>query len=137
MRHVLAGHDSADAESLGLTDAAMRRVVAAHLDYVADGDVDEQLDVVLLEPGDRLTEVDERLRDVLLTNPYSGKRHGDPGFEPMAETLEDHGHFYEITFLHGDGDYCMVVLVPKTAGIDPELLDLCAGHATPAPDLAA
>lgn len=93
MRHLLAEHDSADA--LGLTDAAMRRVVAAHLDYAADddGDVDVHLDVVLLEPGDRLSDVGERLRGVLLTNPYSGNRHGDPGFEPMAETLEEHGSY--------------------------------------------
>jgi hypothetical protein len=71
-----------------------------------------------------------------LTNHWSRRRLGDPGFAPCFETLEEHATVFEMVFIQSDEGHALVLLIPKTSAIDPELLALCAQHATPAEELS-
>ena len=66
-----------------------------------------------------------------LINHYSRRRLGDPGFMPCFETLEEHATVYEMLFIQSDEGHALVILVPKTSGIDADLLAMCAQYATP------
>jgi hypothetical protein len=44
---------------------------------------------------------------------------------------------YEMLFIQSDEGHALVILIPKTAGIDPELLAMCAQYATPAQELSS
>ena len=45
-----------------------------------------------------------------------------------ANMQEDHGTFYEMLFIFGDGEEAIEIFIPKT-GIDKELLSMCADFA--------
>jgi hypothetical protein len=49
------------------------------------------------------------------------------------EVLEELDTCYETVFVPGDGDFGVVIFIPKLAGIDPDLLAVCAEYAVPAP----
>lgn len=46
--------------------------------------------------------------------------------------LQEHPTFYEMLFIQSDEGHVLVVFIPKSPDVDPELLTLCALHATPA-----
>ena len=48
-------------------------------------------------------------------------------------TRAEHDTCYEMVFVPGDGDFGIVIFIPKHPGIDAELLALCAEYAVPAP----
>jgi len=72
-----------------------------------------------------------------LTNHYSRRPLGDPAFEPCFETLEEYPTVFEMLFIQSDEGHALVILIPRTSGIDPELLALCADYATPAQELSS
>jgi len=116
-------------------DPDVRRMIAAHVAFLAeqaDGDPAELLRVIVVEPGDTLGVVDAATGGLVLANPWSGMRFGEPGFAPSCETLDEYPTLFELTFIVGDGGLVIVVLVPRRPDIDAELLALCASHATPA-----
>jgi len=39
---------------------------------------------------------------------------------------------FEMLFIQSDEGHALVILIPKAAGIDSELLAMCADYATPA-----
>ena len=49
------------------------------------------------------------------------------------EVLEELDTCYEMVFVPGDGDFGIVIFIPKLEGIDPDLLAVCAEYAVPAP----
>jgi len=49
------------------------------------------------------------------------------------EVLEELDTCYEMVFVPGDGDFGIVIFIPKLSGIDPDLLAVCAEYAVPAP----
>ena len=55
---------------------------------------------------------------------------------PCLETLEEHATLYEMLFIQSDEGHALVLLIPKTPAIDPELLALCAQYETPAEELS-
>ena len=72
-----------------------------------------------------------------LTNHYSRRQLGDPGFAPCFETLEEYPTVFKMLFIQSDEGHALVILIPRTSGIDPELLALCADYATPAQELSS
>jgi hypothetical protein len=133
--------DLAALESAGheVGDEAVRALTLRRLNYLrdtADEEAGDEFILVLVEPHDTLDAVDAAVQSSLLNNPFAGTRYGDKAFVPGFETLEEHPTFYDATFILGDGALCIELIVPKVAGIDPRLLDLCAKHASPAPETA-
>jgi hypothetical protein len=84
--------------------------------------------VIIIEAGDSLSDIEEEIGFSILTNLFDDVRYPDPDFVPCFEALEDHGTFYEILFIFGDGDDAVEIFIPKV-GIDNELLAMCAQFA--------
>jgi hypothetical protein len=84
--------------------------------------------VIIIEAGDSLSDIEEEIGFSILTNLFDDVRYPDPDFVPCFEALEDHGTFYEILFIFGDGDDAIEIFIPKT-GVDPLLLSMCSQFA--------
>jgi hypothetical protein len=84
--------------------------------------------MIIMEPGDSLSDIEEEIGFSILTNLFDDVSFPDPDFVPCFEALEDHGTFYEILFIFGDGDDAVEIFIPKV-GIDNELLAMCAQFA--------
>ena len=85
--------------------------------------------VIIIEAGDSLWNIEEEIGFSILTNLFDDVRYPDLDFVPCFEALEDHGTFYEILFIFGDGDDGTVeIFIPKV-GVDPLLLAMCSQFA--------
>ncbi len=135
---VLRDARSINTEMQTCTDSCIARLLARYLNYInASEDSDAgSLQVVLVEPGDTTEAIDSEVHGQLLTNAYSGKRFGEPGFVPAFETLEEHLTLYEMFFIEGGGEAGISILIPKRTDIDHELLALCAANAVPAREVS-
>ena len=81
--------------------------------------------VIIIEAGDSLSNIEEEIGFSILTNLFDDVRYPDLDFVPCFEALEDHGTFYEILFIFGDGDDAIEIFIPKT-GVDNDLLSMCS-----------
>jgi hypothetical protein len=84
--------------------------------------------MIIMEQGDTISDIEEEIGFSILTNLFDDVRYPDPDFVPCFEALEDHGTFYEILFIFGDGDDAVDIFIPKD-GVDPLLLSMCAQFA--------
>lgn len=84
--------------------------------------------MIIMEPGDCLSDIEKELGFPILTNLFDDISYPDPDFIPFCEALEDHGDFYEMLFILGDGEEAIEIFIPKTV-VDPELLSMCADFA--------
>jgi hypothetical protein len=57
-------------------------------------------------------------------------RFGHPDFTPSCETPEEHPGCYEMVFILNDDGFGIEIFIPKTGGIDADLLAMCAEYAT-------
>ena len=116
----------------------------------------------LRDPGDlHLVEdleiralIAQRFEDFVQGEPYDPELHahaflvqaGDSGEAIKTATgccitperfdvLEEHDACFELVFAEGDAG--TVIFIPKTDGIDPNLITFCRAYAAPAPDLKA
>jgi hypothetical protein len=86
---------------------------------------------VVVEPGDPLDSLDSQLGFPVLSNRFDGRRHGDPGFAPSFEVLEEHPGCYEMVFVLADYGDGVIVFIPKHDGVNADLQALCRTYATP------
>jgi len=86
---------------------------------------------VVVEPGDPVAAVSEKVGFDLLTNRWDGTRFDQPGFTRSYEVLEEHRSCYEFVFVLSDDGFGVIVFVPKEAGIDADLLAMCSMHSVP------
>ena len=85
--------------------------------------------LIIVEIGDTVEDIEKEIGFSILTNLFDDVRYPDPDFVPCFEVLEDHGTFYEILFIFGDGDDGTVeIFIPKV-GVDPLLLAMCSQFA--------
>jgi hypothetical protein len=112
-----------------LDDPAVRDLIQRRMDeYGSDADL---ATFVVVEPGDPLDALDAQLGFSVLSNRFDGRRHGDPGFAPSFEVLEEHAGCYEMVFVLADYGDGVLVFVPKHDGVDGQLQSLCRTYATP------
>lgn len=80
---------------------------------------------ILVEPGDRLSELDRRFGGWLVSE--SGE------FDPPYEWLAHHPEFgcYELVLIFSDDGQASVLIVPDDPGVHPEILAFCRSHAEP------
>ena len=126
---VLRDTESINTEIRTCLDRSMGQLLANHLAFVEENE-EGVLIAIIVEPGDTLQSLDVELDGKFLINHYARRTYGEPGFKPSFETLEEHPTFHEMFFIEGD-EVGVTVLIPKAAGIDPDLLAMCAQHATP------
>jgi hypothetical protein len=84
--------------------------------------------MIIMEQGDTISDIEKEIGFSILTNLFDDSRYPDPDFVPCFEALEDHGGFYEMVFIFGDGDDAIEIFIPKT-GVDPLLLSMCSQFA--------
>ena len=84
--------------------------------------------VIIMEQGDTILDIEKEIGFSILTNLFDDISYPDPDFMPSCEALEDHGDFYEMLFILGDGDEAVEIFIPKH-GVDNELLAMCSQFA--------
>ena len=84
--------------------------------------------MIIIERGDCLSDIEKELGFPILTNLFDDICYPDPEFMPSCEALADHGGFYEMLFILGDGDDAVEIFIPKN-GVDASLLSMCADFA--------
>ena len=84
--------------------------------------------MIIMEHGDSLSDIEKEIGFPILTNLFDDISYPDPDYIPFCEALEDHGDFYEMLFILGDGEEAIEIFIPKT-GVDSELLSMCADFA--------
>jgi len=80
--------------------------------------------MIVVEAGDSVQDLEEESGCSL---------YGAAGSSPYFEILEELDTCYEMVFVPGDGDFGVVIFIPKLSDIDPDLLAVCAEYAVPAP----
>lgn len=83
----------------------------------------------IIDPGDRLADVEAGLKLPIATNLVDGSHYGDPDFVPSTEWIADHGGLFEMVYVLSDDGAGVVILVPDRPDIDPALLTLCRTYA--------
>ena len=112
-----------------ITDLDILKLVKMRHDQLGDGMFDS---VIIIEAGDSLSDIEEEIGFSILTNLFDDKRYPDPDYVPCFEVLEDHGTFYVILYIFGDGDDAIEIFIPKY-GVDNELLAMCDQYAVLVP----
>ena len=123
-------------EAITINDPDLRTLIEQRFEDVCDGeDFDPDLHglFIVVEPGDSVEALEKESGCPILSSYTGNARYGDPGFKPVFECLEAHDTCYEMVFVPGGGDAGVLIYVPKTDGIAPELLALCEAYAVPAP----
>ena len=112
-----------------IADPAIRRLVETRFIQVCAGepyDSEQHGYMLVVEPGDTLQTIERESGVPVLTDLFGEAHFGDPEFTPAAEVIEDRGTVYELVFVFSDDGYGVEIFVPKAAGVDPELLAMCA-----------
>jgi hypothetical protein len=131
---MLVLRDPASANSI--VDPDLRGLVEQRFEEICDGEeYEEEVHgyMIVVEPGDTAEDLEKESSCPILRSYIGNARFGDPDFKPVFEVLEEHAGCYEMVFVPGGGDFGIVIFIPKQAGVDPELLALCAEYAEPAP----
>ena len=105
-------------------DSNLLNLITLRLDQL--GDIDSP--IYILETDDIISDIESQLGCPILTNPFDSLTYPDPDFVPSFEVLEDHGDFYEMVFILSDGDDATLIFIPKTEGMDPQLLSMCSDY---------
>ena len=122
--------------ALSIADNDLRELVEQRFEDICDGeDFDPDLHgfMIVVQPGDGVETLEVESGCPILRSYIGNARYGDPEFKPVFECLEEHDFGYEMVFVPGDGDFGIVIFIPKQEGIDPDLLAMCAAYAEPAP----
>jgi hypothetical protein len=122
--------DSSDALARALTlplDLQIASLLLERLRQLGE-DFGEHCRFVVFQPGDRPCWMEQALGFSIFENAGSGTRHGDAGYSPGFEWVEDHGSFFELAFQFTD-DFTHVVIVENAPGVNREVLDFCRAYA--------
>ncbi|KQM71692.1 hypothetical protein ASE72_09220 [Sphingomonas sp. Leaf20] len=98
---------------------------------ISDGDEDlgDLVHFIVVRNGDTLAAVETEAGVALSINPIDGRRLGDPDFEPLFEYVKRQNGFLEAVMILNDDGFAVVLLVPDTITVDPNitlLLRRCA-----------
>ncbi len=117
-----------DPENAGsIAGPEIRRLVEQRFLDICDGEPyepDLHGYMIVVEAGDSVQDLEEESGCSL---------YGAAGSSPYFEVLEELESCYEMVFVPGDGDFGIVIFIPKLEGIDADLLAVCAEYAVPAP----
>jgi len=121
-----------------VTKLDIRQLVQQRIDDLG-GDKFSSADlgyILVIEPGDTLEAIQAQIGFDILSNRWTGLRYNQKGYTPSFEFIEDFGFCYDAVWIVSDTGWGIEAIVPKVEGTPPELLDMCARHATPPfPDL--
>ena len=119
-----------------IEDPGIRRLVKERIEQVLNGemyDPDVHGEFTVVETGDSLDSLEEESGCPITTSPFTEARYPDPDFAPIWEALVEHETCYELVFIFTDDGAGVTMFIPKSPGIAPELLALCAQYGEPVP----
>lgn len=116
-----------------ITDAAIRQLVQQRISDLEAFETGILGYFLIVEPGDTLNALNAQIGFSIIANRFTGIRFDRPGFTPSFEFIEDTGCCYDMVFILSDDGFGIEVFVPKTDGIDPDLIAMCIQYAIPKP----
>jgi hypothetical protein len=79
-----------------------------------DCELDQLVNIVVAQPGDRLADLDVAV--------------GFPLSDRAPDAIESHPHWFELTYVVSDDGFGVVLYVPDDPDIDGPLRQLCVQH---------
>lgn len=119
---------------MSIDDLNIRSLVRQRFSEIYAGDAyDDDLHgyMIVVEPGDRVTALENETSCPILSNLFDDACFGDPDYAPSFEALEEHASCYEMVFILNDDGFGISIFIPKGGGIDTDLLAMCAQYAVP------
>jgi hypothetical protein len=123
-------HDAASAAhvlALDLTPA-VRGALETELTLVAANGLTACTDILIIEPGDTEFEIELEAGFSPFVDPLSRARADQPGFTPCWDILSLKNSVFRLVVTFGGGA-AIILLIPDTNEICPDLLALCRQHA--------
>lgn len=120
------------AHAASIADPELRAIVEKTIRGLSpDGpyDPDELGYFLIVQPGDSLDTLSGQIGFPIMVNRFSGIEFGHAGFTPSFELVDEHAGYYDMVFIISDSGYGIEVFIPKTAGVDAELLAMCQKYA--------
>lgn len=115
--------DQTSATGLGhLLQARLQSLFQPDMDYTG-----LLLAVMVIEVGDTPADLEGALGFDVLHNRWNGLAYGQEYFTPSWDALEEHGDWFELTFILSDEGEGVVVFIPR--GLTGPLNDLCQTYA--------
>ena len=117
-----------------IADPHIRSIVEQRFSEIyADGIYDYALlgYMIVVEPGDSVESLEKESSCPILHNLFDDACFGDTDYASSFEVLEEHASCYEMVFILNDEGFGISIFIPKTEGIDTDLLAMCAQYATP------
>lgn len=127
---MLVIRDPADAASV--VDPELRQLIEKTVQDLSEDhpyDPDELGYFLIVQPGDCLDTLSGQIGFPIMVNRFSGIQFGHAGFTPSFELVDEHAGYYEMVFIISDDGLGIEVFIPKTEGVDPELLAMCKRYA--------
>ncbi|MBP3982746.1 hypothetical protein J8G26_18980 [Acidovorax sp. JG5] len=100
---------TADMELRALVEKRLNELVA-----VDSPDLSTLLRIIVVNEGDTTNAVEDQLGFTILHNRWNGQAPEAKDFTPSWDVLEEHTHWYELTFVISDDGFGIVVFVPKS-----------------------
>lgn len=120
------------ADIVHIADPLLRDLIEQRILEISDGGSwDSTLYgyFIVVEPGDSVAALEAESGCCLLTGRFTDAHFGESGFVPSFEFIEEHANCYEGVWILSDDGFGVVILIPKAAGIDPELMSMCVTYA--------
>ena len=118
-----------------ISDPDLRDLVQLRFLEIVDGDTyntDIHGEIVVIEPGDDGDSLEKQVGYSVLVNDLDGSRYGDDDFVPLTEWVVEHPSCFELFMLFSDDGAGTNLFIPKSQGINAELLSFCRQFAEPA-----
>lgn len=97
-------------------DTQMKELLTAHAERLADYDLEDVAEFVIVQPGDTLDAIEEACQLRLVE--------GDTFLSPV-ELITEHALWYEVVWILSDDGFGLVLLVNKAEGTEPQVLAAC------------
>jgi hypothetical protein len=113
------------------TDNELRELLTKRMQQLRsnyDGDLEEIVHFLVVEPGDTPREVEAELGFSPLIN-MERVCFGDPDFTPDWEWIQCHGRWFELVYILTDDGFGSVIFIPNDPGTEFDLHSLCLEYA--------
>ena len=118
-------------------DPLLRDLVSLRLSQLSNGEPytpENHGELLVVQPGDRVNEIERAVGFPILTNVIDGTRYGEADFTPASEVIEAHATAFDIVFATHDDfdlvviqaqDFILVFDLPPANDTLVRLLDSC------------
>lgn len=111
-------------------DPELSHLLKSHLEQARSADLLDLTHILVIQPGDTEEAIQAEIGFSPLVNPMDGTRYGDPSFQPYWPWLQDRVEFCEMIVPVGNSGFAFIILIEKSEGVLPDLLQLCADFAS-------